>query len=383
MKREIPESVRGALARQTATEEHPSADLLNGFAEQALTAAEKERVTSHLGACADCREIVFLASAAAEEKMVPTITSVHPRWRFWKWAVPAMAAMIIIAAVVLERQQRMARSRSAMSQILAMSRRPAVPEAQPSVTVPENQAVGLQSKDIAKHLEPEGIAKKKLSAPDHARDMDLQLAQQRALSLQGYTSSLQQQQAQLASSLERPPSQAGAASSAPRSEQAKAAAPAPNSPAGQLKALADANQPQVPASSSFAANSADTDRMLEGLSVRREAMSPSRWRVTDDGHLEHTTDAGTWSQVLPEQSVIFRAVNVVGKRVWAGGSDGALFHSTDAGNRWVRVALGAGGQSEHGTVVSIRFDTAMRGTVTTDSGATWSTSDGGQTWIRQ
>ncbi len=64
---ELPRSVREALARQTAADEHPSADLLNGFVEHALAADENARVTTHLSACADCREIVFLASSAVEE----------------------------------------------------------------------------------------------------------------------------------------------------------------------------------------------------------------------------------------------------------------------------------------------------------------------------
>jgi hypothetical protein len=68
MKHQLPQSARDALARQTAADEHPSADLLNGFLERALAAGENARVTAHLASCAECRDIVFLASTANEDE---------------------------------------------------------------------------------------------------------------------------------------------------------------------------------------------------------------------------------------------------------------------------------------------------------------------------
>ena len=61
-------SARNALARQAAAGEHPSADLLNAFVERALSTGEDERVTSHLAACAGCRQIVgtYFCQRAAE-----------------------------------------------------------------------------------------------------------------------------------------------------------------------------------------------------------------------------------------------------------------------------------------------------------------------------
>ncbi len=65
---EIPKSARELLARQTAPEVHPSPDLLNAYVEQALSGAEKDNVTEHLAACADCRDVVFLASQSQEQE---------------------------------------------------------------------------------------------------------------------------------------------------------------------------------------------------------------------------------------------------------------------------------------------------------------------------
>lgn len=45
--------------------EHPDADLLAAFAEKRLLGHEREELLAHLAECADCREVVALASRAA------------------------------------------------------------------------------------------------------------------------------------------------------------------------------------------------------------------------------------------------------------------------------------------------------------------------------
>ena len=67
MNQELPNSLREALARQAAGDAHPSSDVLTAFVEHSLPSRESQRITDHLAKCADCREVVFLASAAVEE----------------------------------------------------------------------------------------------------------------------------------------------------------------------------------------------------------------------------------------------------------------------------------------------------------------------------
>ncbi len=110
---------------------------------------------------------------------------------------------------------------------------------------------------------------------------------------------------------------------------------------------------------------------------------PLQWRITADGHLERAQSGGNWTPVLADQPVAFRVVATVGDNVWAGGNHGALFHSTDRGQSWNKVTLGAKGQPEPGAIISIHFDNLSQGIVSADSGTTWSTSDGGHTWIKQ
>lgn len=47
---------------------HPSVEMLNAFAEQALGAQEREQMTAHLAGCGRCREVLFLAQEAALEE---------------------------------------------------------------------------------------------------------------------------------------------------------------------------------------------------------------------------------------------------------------------------------------------------------------------------
>jgi photosystem II stability/assembly factor-like uncharacterized protein len=103
------------------------------------------------------------------------------------------------------------------------------------------------------------------------------------------------------------------------------------------------------------------------------------WRITADGHLEHSTAEG-WTRVLADQTATFRVVSVVGNHVWVGGSGGALFHSHDEGQNWEQVALTTLSGRETSTIVSIQFDDAQHGTVTTDTGTRCSTTNGGGSW---
>ena len=82
---------------------------------------------------------------------------------------------------------------------------------------------------------------------------------------------------------------------------------------------------------------------------------------------------------MAAEPVTFHVVATVGNSVWAGGSDGALFHSNDAGKHWDRVSLA----DEQGAITSIHFSTAPQGILSSNSGATWTTTDGGHTWSKQ
>jgi len=85
---------------------HPDAESLNAFVEQALGAAERAQVLSHLAGCGRCRQVVFLVQAAAEEETparVATSRAARESWRWiadWRWIwvpVAALAAVVVLA----------------------------------------------------------------------------------------------------------------------------------------------------------------------------------------------------------------------------------------------------------------------------------------------
>ena len=143
----------------------------------------------------------------------------------------------------------------------------------------------------------------------------------------------------------------------------------------------------APKASGFAPSSGQPQIDSLNMSMNRLVTSAARtqhstWRISSQGQLEHLTADG-WTRVLADQTAGFRVVSVVGSEVWAGGNDGMLFHSSDNGLQWDRVALANAGAVETGAIVSIRFSDAQNGEVETNSGGNYSTSNGGVTWTKQ
>ena len=98
------------------------------------------------------------------------------------------------------------------------------------------------------------------------------------------------------------------------------------------------------------------------------------------GRIERSLDGGkTWQELRVNDRVSFRAVAANGAEVWAGGSGGALYHSTDGGQHWARVPVGLGQGVVTDTIVGIDVANSRNVTVTTDAHETWVTADG-QHW---
>jgi Photosynthesis system II assembly factor YCF48/Putative zinc-finger len=146
-----------------------------------------------------------------------------------------------------------------------------------------------------------------------------------------------------------------------------------------------------------------------------------RWTVGSSGVLQRSFDGGeTWEDVNPALTVassgarlakentaradvgsfseakknqkaeaaaypgpIFRAVAAAGLEVWAGGSGGALYHTSDGGDRWSRVTPSALGVALTGDIIAIQISDPQHGEVSTSTGELWATSDNGQTWQKR
>jgi len=80
---------------------------------------------------------------------------------------------------------------------------------------------------------------------------------------------------------------------------------------------------------------------------------------------------------------VFRAVSANGPDVWAGGSGGHLYHSTDAGGHWLQVVPSWSGIVLTDDIVSLQFADPQNGRIVTSSSEIWTTADAGQTWQKR
>jgi len=391
MNPELSKTVRDALARQTAGDVHPSADVLTSFAEQTLPVEEKRLVTDHLARCGDCREVVFLASSAAEEpaaqeeeqelmplvavprispalqaqaKLAATVRAIpaaaspkEARGRKWSlrlvWAVPVAAALVLSFGVFTQKRT-MSRPQPASNATLTARVQPP-PETQHEIAEqapPPAALMKLPEEKQPKAAKAKGAPQTTVNALKYERLPDV--AENRAAPLA--KSAKPSEAADMQSKL-YVLSQKAAAPPVSTSNTFAESATSDNAPAGALLAA-----PQT--------------------SARGLGAAHTQWRITADGHVEHLV-ASAWIPALTNQATIFHVVAVVGNDVWAGGEGGALFRSSDRGQHWNRVSLANASGAEAGMITSIHFDGVQHGVVTTDTGVRWVTSDGGVTWTKQ
>lgn len=85
--------------------QHPDADQLSAFAEQALPPHEQQQMLAHLAACPDCRSLVYLVQQASPiESPQPQAVATRQPWfagwfSGWNLAIPtaALACLILLA----------------------------------------------------------------------------------------------------------------------------------------------------------------------------------------------------------------------------------------------------------------------------------------------
>jgi photosynthesis system II assembly factor YCF48-like protein/putative zinc finger protein len=366
MNRELPKPIQEALTRQTAGDVHPSADALTAFVEQSLPQRESQHVTAHLAQCADCREVVFLANSAVEEqellavpvksRALPTPrVEASPRrgWRlWWAWA-PAVAAVLVVAGIVLWRAAGF--GPSAPMRVAVSAPSPGAAPSEQYATAAPAQKSGAESALESSKVPVQKPAGKLTRARTNPKQPATSLSE---------------------SVIARNVPEEGAPAPA---ALPKSLSPQPADALGFAKAPPAAYTTH----NSLVESQDQTSGYLPGarpqMAMRAVSGQRSQWRVTAAGHLERSIAPGSWTPALSDQPTTFHVVSVVGNNVWAGGSGGALFHSSDGGQDWSKQPLA----DETGAIVSIRFGDAAHGIVTTDAGSQWSTSDGGVTWTKE
>jgi len=107
------------------------------------------------------------------------------------------------------------------------------------------------------------------------------------------------------------------------------------------------------------------------------------WSISPEGKLQRSEDDGkNWQEVGVDDKVEFRVIQANGRDIWAGGSGGALYHSSDGGATWARVNPAAGATPTPEAIVSISCSSSdlQQINVKTASGTQWVSDDDGQHW---
>jgi photosystem II stability/assembly factor-like uncharacterized protein len=105
------------------------------------------------------------------------------------------------------------------------------------------------------------------------------------------------------------------------------------------------------------------------------------WSISSNGKVQWSVDgAKTFQSIEVAHGVKFQAVAASGNEVWAGGADGALYHSTDGGATWTQTPINFEGNTITETITVIQLHDAQHLIIITTSGSEWASEDGGQHW---
>jgi len=174
-----------------------------------------------------------------------------------------------------------------------------------------------------------------------------------------------------------------------------------------------ATAPQAQAAEAYIVSATDGRNFSPSGSLVPET---PKWAINSAGGLQRSLDQGkTWEDVdvssaagaygavnLPlamksssakaarkdkadvkAKPIVFRAVAANGPDIWAGGAEGNLYHSIDAGAHWVRIIPSWRGIELTGDILNLQFADTQHGRIITSGTEIWTTADGGQTWDKQ
>ncbi len=392
----FPDRVRKALQHPAASE-HPSADLLNAYAEHTLGPTESQQVMEHLATCAGCRDVVYLACGAMEiaeeqERVVASVTPFpkaaaatvpEPRRRlhWWTYAVPILGLLVVGSVLLVEpfrarrHHMELAKATQQHSQALQNQGPQNALQEQPL----QNQVQSAPAPSPNTETKNPILA----VAPPRAKPRDVTPAKS-AEAAKVAQSDFSKQESKRSDEISQ-------ASSGRQSYQNVPAAPASSQKDSLDKKLSGpasgVASPAVPTETTETANLGARKEMAGdatgSVHARAMAMAPvsrvsstAGWRITRGGSLEHLV-ADAWIPVAAAPGGPFLSVTNFGKEVWAAGNNLALYHSGDEGLHWERLKLP---QEMSGEIVQVTFTSALDGTLATSTGQLWASHDGGKTW---
>lgn len=341
---------------------HPDVDAVGAYLEGGLSARERRGLEAHLSACAPCRDLAAYAGVALRAQ-----TSARREPGHWRWQAPlALAASaILVAGAVWWIRPPVAHRGTAASPLAARTSAPQLLPAQPSaVRAPVPAApptvwarLSGPAPVLAQPSEPAPPAAQSAPALDFASlragFRDQVTAQRTSSSLVdwgGVTGAQPILAGTQAAFVVEPPMEAALPSVSPASA--------------------------FPLTSGFASSSAAVIPAPDSPQLAAEM----GWAISRSGALLKAVTAGLWHAVPFVPGVEVHAIYVREGHVWAGGDANELYTSPDRGKHWQRVSL-PGLPARRVLLRSIAFLDAQHGLITAANGQSWTTSDGGRTWV--
>jgi hypothetical protein len=331
---------------KTQLDFHPDAESLNAFAERALAEEERGQIAAHLAICGRCRQVVFLAQAAAteEEKLAAALTKRTERRRgawfrnWWLvWAPAAVLATVVALAFYVHPRraamdQEMARATQEVSPLVrpqndAVTSRPTetplTTAAGAAVTGAGAGKPGMK-KNPAQVALPPVPREARLPAPRLVNESEPQLA-----------------------ATARP-------SEAPRAKQTEERASTSAEERGAREQEGMHGTVLTAAAPAFAASASTMAGLAVGASKTPTKVFSAKAALLPSGLLAHSMATGSKATVAVDKG-------------------GAVFVSTDAGGHWESVT-----QQWSGQAVAVRMQAKARGAyeLVNDQGQLWVSTDG-------
>ena len=368
---ELPDRLlRGALRDRAAAASDvcADADALAAWADGTMRRPARAAFEAHAADCARCQALM-----AAMSRTDPS--PVEPAW--WRrspfsWLMPVAAATAVIAIVV--DQARTERPVPAAPPLLSAARQ----ESAAAANVPQGP-VAAPAPEPASPPRPDArrdalvtSGKSRPQPPAAARSIPDAVADARK----------NESRAKDATAVVMPTSPAAPLPT-------PAAAPAPPPPAAAATAvareraaprMADAPTP-LPVESSRSEGAGSRSLGITAMATPIVIVSPNRdsqWRIVNSA-IEHTTDGGrTWQAQPLGAGAAIRAGAAPGAQVcWLVGARGVVMLTTDRVT-WRRIAF-----PDLVDLAAIQASDDAHATVTTATGRSYVTIDGGKTWTRR
>jgi len=408
------------LGAQMPEPAHPEADVLNAFAEQSLSAAERETVMHHLALCADCRNVVALALPALDLIARPIEPETHPttslpkkeraNWFAWanlNWARLTWAALAVGAAVaILVMRPTLDHSTKPLQTVVSNSAKSAPATETP--VAPQAASGSMLAKNEARLAAPRIPSQQTAQTPSPSSQFPMVLAGRNSTQLRspGAAGSVPSgttpgPQAGIATdSAQLKPSASPASAAAPADSDLIAQAdslpitkakppldeavtslvvaekPAPTTPQKAAPAAARAQAALASPKGMFVSNNEGS------IPASGKAMQNATWMIAA-GVLQRSLDAGQSWQTVVRAGHPLLCYAPRGQEIWAGGQAGTLLHSTDAGATWSTVGVSFKGQSLSADITQIEVRDPAEIVLTTSNHQTWNSIDGGKAWEKK